>query len=631
MLLILLCASGSLAFSQQHSSISVDAAVGFSGVFRAGAWTPVRIFTQNLGQDIRGTLSVRVARGNRFGDDRTTVEYTRDLELVSGASKAFSFVLPLETTVYPVVLQIREENELVFEQQIELSGKSAPGRLVTVLARRPNLDFLLPLFNSREERALDIAYPLIEFLPHDWHGYDGVDVLVIQDARLAELSTGQTQAIKSWIAAGGRLVISGGTHLGPADSQALAPLISLTPAGIDLRTVESVGLLEAGLPLEPVERTREVVVGATLEYGQQVSRTKVGAGDIVFLPFDYVNLVRVAPLSSVALWSALLTDRSALNPIATEMRRRVFEDELMANQLALPVYQFPGHGLVIGLFVSYLIALGTLLFWLQRGRSAARRMLGLPLVLLAITLVAGTAHLALTVSLQPDEALAFSLERVNLRPGEQYASVTRDSVLFSRQAGRYELSYPSRPLVMPLDNQNQMIRERTASRVAVLETESWGHSNALAIDLVPLALRVDVEEDPAFAVITLQNQSDLTLRGITFIHRGFPQRVGDLQPGETVEVVAEPDPVARFEAIDWDAYVDEGELRPNRIRLLGDIGRSQYFADERAPSIMVVAWLEEELIPVEISPPFSRTLGLGVLTIPVWLDEPADTTTGTSS
>lgn len=617
--LLLLSVLGIGAVAQQPAVISVDAAVGFSGVFRAGAWTPVYITAQNLGQDIDGVLRVSVERGNRFGDNRTVVTYERDLELVSGAGKAFSFVLPIQTTVYPVRLEIVEDGTLLFEQQVELSGKSAPGRLVTVLARRPNLDFLLPLFNSRDERSLDITYPLLEFLPQDWHGYDGVDLMVMHDARLPELSEAQIGALETWIASGGRLVISGGTHFGPADAQALAPLISLTPAGIDLTTVEDAGLLEVGLPLEPGERTQEIVTAATAEYGSRVTRIPVGRGDIVFLPFDYVNLVRVAPVTSVALWDALIADRSTVNPVATEMRRRVFEDELIANQLSLPVYQFPSRGLVIGLITSYLIAVISLLYWIKSRPSRLRRLVGLVSLVLAIGLVGTTAHLALTVSLQPDEALSLSLERATLRPGEDYAYVTRDTALFSRQAGRYEVVHPTRPLLMPLDNRDQSVSERTAARVSLLQTENWGHSNALAIDVVPFDLGVRVDEGTQYTTVTIENRTERHIADITFLHRGFPQRAGDLRPGQTIELIAEPDDANSFDQIEWGAYVNEGAFLPNRRRMIGDIARAQYFAEESAPELLIVGWLDAELIPAEIEPGFRRSVTLGVISIPVHL------------
>jgi hypothetical protein len=625
---MLLGASALPASAQQQSVLSIEAAVGFSGVFRAGAWTPVYITAQNLGQDIAGTLLVQVERGNRFGDDRTVVTYRRDLELVSGASKAFAFVLPIQTTVYPVIIQIVDGDEILFEQQVELSGKSAPGRLVAVLARRPNLDFLLPLFNSRDERSLDIAYPLVELLPEDWHGYDGIDLLVMHDARLPELSERQVRAMETWIASGGRLVISGGTFFGPADAEALAPLIELTPAGIDLRRVEAVGLLEVGLPLEPGEREQEVVVAATQEYGTTVSRIRLGGGDIVILPFDYVNLVHVAPVTSIALWDALIGDRSTINPVPTEMRRRVFEDELIANQLSLPVYRFPSHGLVIGLIASYLIAVISLLYWISNRRSLTRRLIGVPAILLAIGLVGLAAYAALTVSLQPDEALALSLERATLRPDENYAYVTRDTALFSRQAGEYEVSHTTRPLLMPLDNRNQSVGERSGARVSLMETENWGHSNSLAIDMVTFEMDVHIDEAPDFTAITLTNRSGRDVTGITVLHGGFPQKAGDLRSGETLEFIADPDSIAAFQQIDWEAYIDGDTLRANRTRMLGDIARAQFFARETSPEILIVGWLDEELIPVEVNPPFDRTVTLGVLSIPIELqrgDVPEET------
>ena len=141
-------------------AIDVDTIVGFSGVFRAGTWTPVHLTLQNLGQGVRGSLEVEVERGERFRPSRSLVRYTRDLDLASGASKAFTFVIPLDTSVYPMTVRVSDGGQVVHEEEYELLGKSVPAQLTLVLARRPNLDFLLPLYNTRDERRLDIVYSL---------------------------------------------------------------------------------------------------------------------------------------------------------------------------------------------------------------------------------------------------------------------------------------------------------------------------------------------------------------------------------------------------------------------------------------------------------------------------------------
>ena len=454
-ILVLLLTTSLFAIEAQYA-LDVNAVVGFGGVFRAGSWTPVHLTVQNLGDDVDGELHLEVARGSRMETDPATLRYSREVELISGGSKAFSFVVPIETTVYPLRIRIVSGDTTAHEQEQELLGRSVPAKLTLVLARRPNLDFLLPLYNNRDQRVLDIVYPLLAYLPDQWQGYEAVDTVVIHDARLQELTEPQVIAIRDWVASGGRLVVSGGSHFGPADAETLAPIGEFTTTGIAITTVEAAGFLEAGLPVGPDEREREVVATTFAGSGAALRRFELGSGDVVVLPVDYANLVRVAPLTSVALWNSLLSGTASQDGVPTELRRRVFESEILANQLSLPLYDFPSRLLVLGLAVSFLIGVGAILVWVARGDGRPRRLIGLSGIAALTAVVALVGHLSLTVSLQPVEALAISVERADLVAGGGYAVVTRDTALFSRQRADYTARYDGSPLLIPMEARDHL-------------------------------------------------------------------------------------------------------------------------------------------------------------------------------
>ncbi|MCK4516702.1 MAG: hypothetical protein KAU31_15685, partial [Spirochaetaceae bacterium] len=182
-LLATIAAAGGVAADDQFV-VRVDTRIGFNGLFKPGRWTPIELTLQNLGPDIHGTLLVELTHRDRFGPNQHTNTYQRELDLASGAVKTFSVVLPLETAVYPLRVRITHENATVVEQEVKLIGRNASNALVAVLSRRPSLDFLLPVFNSGNGRFLDLVYPLVDYLPDQWQGYDGVDLLVIHDARI---------------------------------------------------------------------------------------------------------------------------------------------------------------------------------------------------------------------------------------------------------------------------------------------------------------------------------------------------------------------------------------------------------------------------------------------------------------
>jgi len=612
----------------QQSDLSIDAAIGFGGLFRAGTWTPVYVTAQNIGPNFNGLIRVRVQRGARFGERRTTVTYEREMELVSGGSKAYSFVLPLQTTVYPIRISAIEGEEVQFQQDVELAGKSVPGTFVLALSRRPNLDFLLPLYNRENQRSLDVAYPLLAFLPDQWHGYDGVDLVVVHDARLSHLTANQITALRDWTAAGGRLVISAGTHYGPADAEALAQFGSFGPRGLDIATVEEAGLLEVGLPIAPAERRADLALTTFERERQGVQRISFGRGDIILLPFDYGNFVRVAPRTSIALWNSILQVGSSLQGLPTELRRRVFEIDVLANQLQLPVYRFPSRFLVGGLFASYLVAALFLLYWIKSSRSAVRRLLGIPAVIATIVAVSLSGHGALTLTMQSDETLFLSIEQAVVDGDQEFATVTRDSVIFTRGAATYEISHPGYPLVIPLDQHDQIIareEDRLSTRV---ETERWGHRNAVAMNVVPLSISFAGSSGDRYNTFVIRNRSELELEEPVILVNGHPQRVGTLAPGAEIEVTQQLEQSESFEQIDWQSYVPADRLAVHRGRLLGDLARRQRFDNEESPDVILVAWPDEPLLPVGVSPEFYQDVRMNVLTMPLVLERPGEDENG---
>lgn len=606
---------------QAQYALDVDAIVGFSGVFRAGSWTPVHVTISNLGQDVDGELRIDIERGDRFGPDRFTVSYRRDAELVSGASKAFSFVVPIDTTVYPLRIVVTDGEAVAHDESFELLGRSVPARLAIVLARRPNLDFLLPLYNSRDRRVLDVVYPLPSYLPEEWQGYGAVDLIVIHDARLQELTERQVVALRDWVASGGRLVVSGGAHFGPADAQTLAPLADFATTGITITTVAEAGLLEAGLPVDPSERTAQVVATSFARAGSRLERIELGRGDVVVLPFDYANLVRVAPLSSIALWNSLLATDRPIGEYPTELRRRVFETDILANQLSLPLYDFPSRLLVLGLAASYVVGLAGIAFWLSRGKNRLRRWLGLPGIVVLAAIVTLVGHAALTESLQPVEALELSVERAELVPGGGYAIVTRETTLFSRQVAEYTVRYPGAPLLVPMEQEDHLIERSRDASAQTLAVGRWGYANNVALQVVPLDITSRVAAGDDYLEVEFSNDSRRSVRGLVAISNGFPQRVGDLFPGTVIEHVVEQPAQTEFERIDWIGFVPDDALAENRARLLSDLARRQRFANGNgnrpAPSVIFVGWTDRPLLGSVVEPEFEMSVELNALIIPV--------------
>ena len=596
-------------------ALDVDAMIGFQGFYRAGSWTPVRVTVTNLGQSITGDLSLETDRGERLGTGRYTVEYSRRIELAEGARKTFSFVVPLESAIYPITVSIADGTHLAHVESFDLAGRSVPDRFVVVLARRPNLDFLLPLYNTPAQRALDIVYPLPEHLPDQWQGYEAVDTVVVHDARLRDVSRTQMTALLEWVASGGRLVVSGGAHFGSSQAQVLAPLGDFTATGTAPATVEEIGFVELGLPIPIGERDATVITTSFARYGSVITRLPIGRGEVVVLPADYAELVRIAPLTSVGLWNALLEPRAPENRIATTLRRRVYETDLLANQLTLPIYWFPSRRIVAAFAGMYLAGAVGVLVWLASGRSRLRRRLGGPAIAVVIIATATGGHAALTVGLQPVGALALTVEQAELTPGGGYAVVTRETALFSRQVASYEVGYAGLPVLVPMAQREHSVTFETDRFTQRLQVDRWGNQNNLALHVMPLAIHSTVRSGPDFVEVQLANDTDQRISHLVLLRNGFPEPMGHLDSGSVVEHLSTGSSGGSFQSIAWEEYVPADALQINRARFIGDIARRQRFDGGPASELLVVGWSERPLLPVSIEPAFRLTVDLHVIIV----------------
>lgn len=611
----------------QHA-LHVEATIGFGGLFRAGSWTPVSVTVTNLGEDVSGLLSLQIERGERLGTTRFPIVYDRPAEIARGGTKEYSFIVPLDTTVYPVDVTITDGDHVdhgpvVHTDRFHLRGRTVTGRLAIVLTRRPELDFLLPLYNTRDERGLDLVYPLPERLPDQWYGYDAADLVVLHDGRLHDLTSQQVVAMRDWVASGGRLVVSAGPHFGLSQAGTLMPLGDFTVRDITETTIDTAGFSEIGVPVAENERDAVLVVSPFAEHGSRISRLPVGHGEIVVLPFDYVQLSRLAPLTSVALWNSLLDAATHERRLATEMRRRVFETDLLANQLALPIYRFPSRMVVLGLLGSYVLGLAAILVWAAREPPATRRGLvsaattAAIAAVIAVVTVAG--HIGLTRHMQPVAALALSLERAELPGNGGYAVVTRETALFSRRSAEYRVGYIGSPVILPMTERAHHTRQVEQKLLQYMRVERWGYENTMALQVKPFALSSSVQSGPGFAEVVLANSTDRRIRDVVLLRNGFPEHLGDLDPGSVVEHLSLERTDAEFRSIRWEDFVADDGLRPNRARLVGDIARRQRFEGSAAADLIIVGWTEHPLVPISLEPAFQTTVDLHMVTIPIHL------------
>lgn len=582
--------TGALAAQEPGSSIRIQTMVGFNGLSKTGFWTPVQLQLQNLGPGVRGRLVVSVDRSDRIGPIQQTVRISRELDLPAGSTKSYDFVLPITSSVYPVNVSVYDDQsadpEPLLETTVDLSARTTRGRLVVALSRRANLDFLMSAFNGSDQRSLDIAYPLPEYLPSRWAGLQAVDLLVVHDARLEAITPAQWEALHLWTANGGTVVISGGPHLNDSSLRLISQLLHIGD------------LTRTGQTDQPDGRAPLAV--------------SAGDGRVVVLPFDYVAYHRTFPEASLDLWGRLLTEREQMVQLPISGRRRVFENELMADILALPSFQFPSKLVLLALLGVYLVILATVAYlaYVRRHRRPWRF---LTTAVAAAVLFSALGVVVLTRRHQPDRALQLSLEQTRTHAGAGFAEVNTDIVLFSRTAATYRVTFDHGAVPIPLESEDIDLAMTASTAELTMEVRRWGHRNAWLQSLEPFAVDGYVRRTDGQLEVTLTNHTDRTLLQAVVLFQGSPKSIGTVEPADTV--TSELPSSVELDTVAWEYLVPAGGRQEHRAQILESLARRQRFETSDADQLMVVAWLSRPLVSTATSPPFESELPIQLVVI----------------
>lgn len=358
-------AHAQLQRADQH--IEIDAHVGFQQQVVIDTWTPVTVTVRNHGPAVTGALDVVTTDASPHGDYPT--HYRQPLTLAQGAQKRVQFTVFLSRIAVPVEIRvIGDGGEVVASRSLDLRTQLSRQRFVVALGRDANLGYL----NDRDTHQLGVVYPLAEFLPAHWLGYDSVEAVVLHRVSLRRLSDQQVQALRKWVAAGGSLLVSGGHDTAMLQAPQLAAVL---PAHIQgTRTVSDTTALHTALdskwplptgssPLilthlipNPESVSTFVLRGA--DALPLVVEAATGRGRVVLTAFDIAG----EPFSS---WRGLreLMYR-VLQPRAVESVTLIdaqdhpsTETRLLDQLVAQRAVDYPGHLPVIAFAALYLVVL----------------------------------------------------------------------------------------------------------------------------------------------------------------------------------------------------------------------------------------------------------------------------------
>ncbi|MEA2608443.1 MAG: hypothetical protein QOJ75_686, partial [Chloroflexota bacterium] len=383
-----------------------------------------------------------------------------------------------------------------------------------------------------------------EDLPERVEAWNAIDRVVWQDIDAERLSPAQLEAMRGWVAGGGRLVIAGGT-IGPKALAAFPDaLLPYRPtATTDVPAASLTGLLGA----VPSGATQLPALSGSLTDGRMLAAVgdrvvaaerAYGSGKVTLLGFDPTASWIVASKASESLWRRLLPARSSGGLTLSD------DSMLIGAVSQLPSLALPPIGGLIILLGGYILLIGPLNYVVLRRLDRREwAWLTMPVLVVVFTVVAYGFGAALRGNdvIVNEVAIVYGATGTTDGTGQIYLGV------FSPSRGKYQLQVPGGALLSSPINGDVFGNSGTASQLDVLQGDparvrdldvGFGSLRTIHAETrvdAPL-VQADLRLESGHLKGTVKNASTETLQSTAVVLGGTVIVLKDLAPGEQTQV-----------------------------------------------------------------------------------------------
>ncbi len=522
------------------SAVDISAVVGFTDTFRPGRWTPLLVTVTNRGDDLSGELEVQVSGGDELRGRQFVTTHRRKLELDRDTRKSLQFTVFPEGLSHPLVVRVHSDGRELARSEIDLRARFVAERLVLVLSRDADLDYL----NDSAAGGLRVLYPHPELLPAHWRGYDAVAAVVVHGVSLERLSASQFDALHKWIAQGGIVAVSGGPDFALLRGTRLAALLPGVPLGmtrVDGGVLQSAfsASLDVSRPVH-VNRLGAFQGRARLSAGDAplVVERALGLGRVLYLTFDVAGY----PFDRWDGMRKLWLDSLSLPPAAGSegMVEPVIESPLPAL-VSAGSPNFPSHATVL-LFLALYLGLLLVAYRIPMGRTRLRALSSLWSWATPV-LFAFAAWLLFGPSVFLRGATAMTVAVIEPLPDSIYARLELDLGVYASRSGAQRLEYRgAEPVLHPTrkaqregnagdwafgEGPRRYFEPRDRRRYVLHALEGE--------EVIAFHLEASVHDEPMGPRLVLDNASGRTLEDLWLVFEGHAYELGSIAAGGRVE------------------------------------------------------------------------------------------------
>ena len=514
----------------------MEARVLLEGHARLGAWLAVEVRLRNDGPPIVGEL--RLQAGTQGG-----TRFSTPVDLPSPSDKIFILHAQPPSFGQQVEVELVVGEEVLSRQPVQFTVHDATKLTIGVVAAQPQgvvAGIDLPANQNNVAPAIIPLDPAD--LPDRLEGWAALDRLIWQDVDTNTLSPDQIEAMRGWLALGGRLVIVGGTA-GPAVLSGFPDaILPYRPATTVDVAPASVGALVGILPDDAGDvpaLTGELAQGRALAMsGDAVIAAELsyGSGAVALVGFDPTVGWIADSNGDVPLWRALLPARSAGIGSAGD------DSQIVTAVSELPSLALPPIGGLLLLLLGYITLIGPINYLVLR-RLDRREWAWITMPALIAIFAVGAYGFG--SALRGSDIIVNEVAVVRGAPDTTEGSAQVYLGVFSPTRGTYQLAVAggallSAPVVGDFfAGQGALLDvvQGETSRVRDLSV-GFGSLRTVRAETAVTSPKVHAELELVDGILrgTIRNDSEKLLESPAIVLGGNAMVLEDLPPGQSAEV-----------------------------------------------------------------------------------------------
>lgn len=198
--------------SAAAGQVTLDIGYGYDDTAKGGRYLPVDVtVNNNQHKELSGTLRVKAQES-----DGTLYHYDYQVEAGVGESRLFRYYIPLGIGADQLIFSLIDgQNGPILNKKVELNvSQDVPELFIGILSDEPaELLYFNGVgvhYSTLRTRTFDLN---AEDFPEDQMGLDLLDVLVVNNYRLRNLSERQTAVVMDWVHDGGVLILGTGDRV----------------------------------------------------------------------------------------------------------------------------------------------------------------------------------------------------------------------------------------------------------------------------------------------------------------------------------------------------------------------------------------------------------------------------------